>query len=108
MADMHWVVVSGIALSWLCFAVYAAQTLAAIARKPLREARAIVERARAAAVRDDRSGLALPSLPELTALMDAMARLIDSFAKAGPGLAAIAASVLFLLIAAIGAGALRP
>ena len=43
-------------------------------------------------------------LSDMAKLVDALAKLADSFAKAGPSVMSLVASILFLRIAALGAG----
>jgi hypothetical protein len=43
-------------------------------------------------------------LSDMAKLVEALAKLADSFAKAGPAVMSLVASILFLLVATIGAG----
>lgn len=44
------------------------------------------------------------ALSEMAQLVEALAKLTESFAKAGPAVMSLVASIFFLLIAALGAG----
>ncbi len=43
-------------------------------------------------------------LSDMAKLVEALAKLADSFAKAGPAVMSLVASILFLLVATLGAG----
>jgi hypothetical protein len=103
MTDAHLIVISGLCLAGLSFLIYVIEIVAALCTKPLTGSKALAKQAglRAGLVGDS---IAKPTLPELTALIEGLAKLTDSLSKAGPALTSIAASILFLLIAAISAG----
>ena len=106
MTDSHLIVIVGLWLASLSFLIYVIETVVALRVKPVAESKEVAKQAgmRAGLVADN---IPKPTLPEFTALMEGLAKLIDSLSKAGPALTSIAASILFLLIAAIGAGAFQ-
>ncbi len=106
MSGAHLVVIAGVCLSGLSFLIYLIETIAAMRLRPVAESKAIALQAglRAGFVGTD---IPKPTLADFTALLGGLSKLIDSLSKAGPALTSIAASVLFLLIAAIGAGAFQ-
>ncbi len=106
MSDAHIVVIAGVCLACLSFAVYLTEMIAVILIKPFTAARAVAHHAKAQAGLV-KAEFAKPTLPEFTALLEGMGKLVDSLSKAGPALQSIVAAVLFLLIAAIGAGAFQ-
>jgi hypothetical protein len=106
MTDTHLIVIAGLWLAGLSFLIYVIETVVALRVKPVAESKEVAKQAgmRAGLVADN---IPKPTIPEFTALMEGLAKLIDSLSKAGPALTSIAASILFLLIAAIGAGAFQ-
>lgn len=88
-------------LSGLSFAVYVVEAAYALFSKPVREARN--------AARDATRNMlqAQASIDDVTKLAEALSKLTDSLAKAGPALTSLVAAVLFLGIAALTSGALR-
>ena len=46
----------------------------------------------------------MPDLSDVAKVLEALAKLTDSFAKAGPAVMSLVASIFFLLIAALGSG----
>jgi hypothetical protein len=106
MTDAHLIVIAGLWLASLSFLIYVVETVVALRAKPVAESKEVVKQAgmRAGLVADT---IPKPTLPEFTALIEGFAKLTDSLSKAGPALTSIAASILFLLIAAIGAGAFQ-
>jgi hypothetical protein len=94
------VTIAALVLSGLSFALYVAEAVQAMRDKTA----ASIKNAAA------KASLALgdvPTVADLTRLLDAISRATDSLAKAGPSLTSLIASVLFLAIAAVSSGALR-
>lgn len=86
----------------ICFVIYVLEALAALRAKPAASDAA-------GAVRLQTRGMAGPnpiSVDELTKLVEAMSKLTDSLAKAGPSLTSLIGAVLFFAIAAIASGAI--
>jgi len=101
MSDAHLVTMLAMLLAILCFVIYAVEVIDALRTKPMADAHQMAKSA-AELVPDTK-----PTLDQLSTLMEAMAKLVDSLSKAGPSLTSLIASILFLAIAAVGAGVFR-
>lgn len=86
----------------ICFLIYVLEAVAALRVKPAASEAA-------GAVTTQAKGMAGPnpvSIDELTKLIEAMSKLTDSLAKAGPSLTSLIGAILFFAIAAVASGAI--
>lgn len=95
---VHIVTVIALILAVLSFLIYAVEALALLRAKPLDDAHQVAQRA-AALVPGT-----VPTLDQFSHFIEVSAKLVDSLSKAGPLLTSLIASLLFLVIAAVGAG----
>ncbi|MBV9991329.1 MAG: hypothetical protein JOZ72_08540 [Alphaproteobacteria bacterium] len=101
---MQWVTIAALIGAAVTLIVYVIQTVI-VWRTPkdatLQKVSAVVDKA-------SEAGGAAISLADATKLLEAFSKTIDSLAKAGPALTSLAASILFLGVGAISAGAFQP
>ena len=93
-----WIVGVAIAGAIACLLIYIGLSLTAIVLA-FRKARAEVDQADGGTAKSKKAGLVDPAV-----LIEAIGKLVDALAKAGPVLWALIGSMLFLLIAAFAAG----
>ena len=94
-------------LSIICFLVFVAQSLCAL-RTNTEHAAAKREATQAMGLVSGKlQAAAVPTVSDLTDLLNAFSKVLDSFTKAGPAVVSMGASILFLLIAAIASGAFQ-
>lgn len=99
MRDLHLVTLVALIFATISFVVYLIQVAVALWSRPVAAARAAAEKAVQASV---------PTIGDFTRLLDAIARVADSLSRGSPAVTSLIAAVLFLAIAALSSGALRP
>lgn len=97
---------SALVIGTLCFVVYAVDAMGSVWAK-LKSAGASQQAANSVpreALQDGQRGL---SITDFSGLVEALAKLSDSLAKAGPAVTSLIGAVLFYAIAAVASGALH-
>lgn len=108
MSDVHLVTYVALVLGIVSFMLYLWDSLSVINNRPVDEARRATEAAaKVAGGERQAAAAAVPTADDITKLLEAIAKVTDSLAKAGPGLTSFIAAVLFLAIATVSSGALR-
>ena len=93
---------SALTLGTICFAIYAIDAWRSVQSRKAAEASSAVVAANKNLLPTSKGA----SLADLGSLVEAMAKLSDSLAKAGPSLTSLVGAVLFYSVAAIASGAL--
>jgi hypothetical protein len=100
MTVQEWVAYAALAAGVICFLIYLAEALAALLVKP-----SAVNAAKDVSAQAKTMGVPL-TVDDFTKLLDAMSKLTDSLAKAGPALTSLIGAILFFAIAAVASGAI--
>jgi hypothetical protein len=103
MTSEDWVTFCSLFAGVVCFLLFAANGVMALFGKSATSAEQVVTQAKAMAPANAKA----ISVDDFTKLLDAMSKLTDSLAKAGPSLTALIGAILFFAIAAVSSGALK-
>lgn len=98
MTAREWITTLALIAGVICFGLFVWDTITTIRAKAATPAPTMVK-----------AGLNTQGLgaDQLTKLIEALSKLAENFAKAGPGLASLVGALLFFAIAAVSSGALK-